>query len=104
MRTKILGILGCIVLACFLTGGLCAAQEWEWQGQININSADVMTLELLPGIDMETAKNIVTFRESSGPFSAVDDLKMVKGIDENIMEQIRPYVSTEKETDIQYRQ
>ena len=104
MKTKIFGILACIVLACFLTGSLCGAQEWEWQGQININSADVMTLELLPGVDMETAKNIVAFRESSGPFSSVDDLKMVKGIDENVMEQIRAYVSTEKETELEYRQ
>ncbi|HOO39466.1 MAG TPA: helix-hairpin-helix domain-containing protein [Deltaproteobacteria bacterium] len=104
MKTKILGIIGCIVLACFLTGGLCGAQEWEWQGQININSAMEATLELLPGVDFETALNIVAFRESNGPFSTVDDLMMVKGIDEDVMEQIRPYVSTEKETELQYRQ
>lgn len=104
MKTKMLGILGCIVLACFLTGNLCAAQEWEWQGQININSAMEATLELLPGVDFETALNIVAFRESNGPFPTVDDLKKVKGIDEDVMEQIRPYVTTEGETQLQYRQ
>jgi len=104
MKTKILGILGCIVIACFLAGGLCGAQEWEWQGQININSAMEATLELLPGVDLETALNIVAFRESNGPFSTIDDLKKVKGVDEDVMERIRPYVSTDKETQLEYRQ
>ena len=104
MRIRILGILGCIVLACFLAGGLCGAQEWEYVGQININSADAITLNLLPGVDMETALNIVAFRRSNGSFSKVDDLLMVKGIDEDVMERIRPYVTTEKETNIRQRQ
>ena len=104
IRIRILGILGCIVLACFLTGGLCGAQEWEYVGQININSADAITLNLLPGVDMETALNIVAFRRSNGSFSKVDDLLMVKGIDEDVMERIRPYVTTEKETNIRQRQ
>ena len=104
MKTKILGILGCIVITCFLTGGVCGAQEWEWQGQININSAMESTLALLPGVDLETALNIIEFRESNGPFSTIDDLKKVKGIDEDLLERIRPYVSTDKETQLQYRQ
>ena len=104
MKTKILGILGCIVITCFLTGGVCGAQEWEWQGQININSAMEATLALLPGVDLETALNIIEFRESNGPFSTIDDLKKVKGIDEDLLERIRPYVSTDKETQLQYRQ
>ncbi len=104
MKTKILGILGCIVIACFLTGGLYGAQEWEWEGQVNINSAMEATLELLPGVDMETALNIIKFRESNGPFTTIDELKKVKGIDDAVLEQIRPYVSIEKETQLQYRQ
>ncbi len=101
MKIRMLGTLGCILLVCFLTGSLCGAQEWEYEGQININSDDAVTIELLPGVDRETAENIVIFRESNGPFSTIEDLKMVIGVDEEVIEQIRPYVTTGKETEIQ---
>ena len=62
---------------------------------ININTADVQALQNLPGIGPKTAENIVTDRESNGPFGQVDDLMRVTGIGPKKMERLREYVRVE---------
>ena len=49
-------------------------------GPIDLNSADEAALDALPGIGPATAKAIVAYRESHGPFTSVDQLLEVRGI------------------------
>ena len=63
--------------------------------KININSADVFTLTLLPGIGRETALNIIHYRSENGDYRSVDDLISVKGIGVKKLEKIKKYVSIE---------
>ncbi len=60
---------------------------------VDINNADAVTLESLPGIGESTAAKIIAYRESNGPFASVDDLDAVSGIGEKTMEKLRPLVT-----------
>lgn len=51
-------------------------------GLVNINTADEKLLDTLPGIGPAMAKRIIEYRETQGPFTAIEELKRVKGIGE----------------------
>ena len=59
------------------------------QAVININTADAVQLEALPGIGEVTAERIITYRNENGSFARVDDLAKVKGIGSKTLEKIR---------------
>ncbi|RJX22843.1 MAG: ComEA family DNA-binding protein [Ammonifex sp.] len=59
---------------------------------ININTADVRTLESLPGIGPALAQRIVEYRDANGPFTSPDDLVNVPGIGEKKLAQLRDCV------------
>ena len=61
-------------------------------GPVNLNTASVEALERLPGVGPSTAAAIVSHRELSGPFGAVDQLLEVSGIGPAKLESIRPNV------------
>lgn len=61
-------------------------------GALNINTASVQELSMLPFVDMETARNIVSFRDSHGPLSTVEELKNVKGISRPLLEDLRSHL------------
>jgi len=54
----------------------------EQEGQININTASVEELDLLPGIGPAKAAAIVAWREENGPFRFPEELIRVSGIGE----------------------
>ena len=60
---------------------------------ININTATVEELDLLPDIGPSRAKAIIDYRTEYGPFTSVDDLLYVSGIGEKILAKIRPYIT-----------
>lgn len=59
---------------------------------INVNSADLKTLQKLPGIGEVKAKAIIEYREKNGGFRTIDELKNVKGIGEKTFEKIKELV------------
>ncbi len=61
-------------------------------GALNINTATVQELSQLPFVDMQTAQNIVTYRDSHGPFTAIDELKNVKGITRTLLDDLRSHL------------
>jgi competence protein ComEA len=62
----------------------------EQSTKVNLNAADAETLRRdLFGIGAAKAKAIIAYRESNGPFTAVDELLEVKGIGKALLEKNR---------------
>jgi competence protein ComEA len=59
--------------------------------RVDINSADIRQLTLLPGIGEKTARLIVADREANGRYKTVEDLARVKGIGPSVIRRIGPY-------------
>lgn len=57
---------------------------------LDLNSAAVEQLQLVPGIGPKTVAAIVNFRTRSGPFRRVEDLLATKGISKRKLEELRP--------------
>lgn len=62
-------------------------------GLININTADVAALESIPGIGPATATAIITWRDSNGPFTSIEQLLEVRGIGPAKFEAMRSQVT-----------
>jgi len=60
---------------------------------ININTANVKELELLPGIGPVIAQNIIEYRNKNGLFRKKEELKNVTGIGEKKYEKISQFIS-----------
>lgn len=60
---------------------------------VNLNTADLVALDALPGVGPVTAEAIIAWRDESGPFRSVDDLLDVKGIGEATLADLRDRVS-----------
>ncbi|QVN03245.1 ComEA family DNA-binding protein [Pseudomonas rhodesiae] len=66
----------------------------EQSAKVNLNAADAETLRRdLFGIGAAKAKAIVVYRETNGPFTAVDELLEVKGIGKALLEKNRDRLS-----------
>lgn len=70
--------------------GEAAAAEGD---VVNINDADVSELDTLPGIGPSTAEKIVEYRETNGPFAAIDEIMSVSGIGPAKFEQIQSFIT-----------
>jgi len=60
---------------------------------ININTAKVEELDVLPGVGPKMAQAIVAYREAHGKFSALEDLQKVKGLGPMKFAAIRPHLT-----------
>lgn len=57
---------------------------------VNINTADAVALaKALNGVGPAKAKAIVSYREKNGPFKTVDQLAMVEGISQKLIDRNR---------------
>ncbi|GAB4483445.1 MAG: helix-hairpin-helix domain-containing protein [Anaerolineales bacterium] len=72
--------------------GLVATATPVLGAPININTADAVLLDTLPGIGPSTAQKIVEYRTQNGPFVSVEDLLKIPGIGPSTLEEIRPLV------------
>ena len=62
-------------------------------GKVNINTATEAELDTLPGIGPATADKIIQYREETGKFKKIEDIKNVKGIGESKFENIKEQIS-----------
>jgi len=60
---------------------------------VNINTADLAELETLPEVGPVTAQAIVTWRETNGGYTSVDELLEVDGIGEATLAAMAPFVT-----------
>ncbi|MEH7303899.1 helix-hairpin-helix domain-containing protein [Neobacillus drentensis] len=61
--------------------------------KININKADETQLQNLPGIGPAKAAAIVEYRNTSGPFKTVEDLKNISGIGDKTFEKLKDLIT-----------
>lgn len=86
-----------------LCGSLLAAtdaQAGSSTGTVNINTANVEQLQLLPGIGLTKAKAIIKYRKKSS-FDDVEDLSKVKGIGKALLAKVRSRVTLKGKTTAQ---
>ena len=60
--------------------------------QVDINKAGVEELCTIPGIGEARATAIIEYRESSGGFTEIEELKNISGIKDATFNKIKPYV------------
>ncbi len=58
-------------------------------GRVNLNTATAEELMSLPGIGQAKADSIISYRESSGGFQAIEDLMKIEGIKEGVFSKIK---------------
>jgi competence ComEA-like helix-hairpin-helix protein len=63
--------------------------------RVNINTSTLTELESIPGIGEARAKHVVAGR----PYASVDELIKVSGIGPKSLEDLRPYVKVDGETE-----
>lgn len=62
-------------------------------GRININTADSVLLQEIPGIGPSTAQKIIDHRELNGKFKSIEDIKNVSGIGDKTFEKLKDYIT-----------
>ncbi|MFB3896330.1 MAG: helix-hairpin-helix domain-containing protein [bacterium] len=62
-------------------------------GKININTATVSELDILPGIGPKLAERIILYRQQHGPFKRIDDIVLVSGIGPKRFEQMKNQIT-----------
>lgn len=65
----------------------------EDDGLININTANIASLDTLPGIGYDTASKIVQYRQDNGPFTTIEGIKDVSGIGDVTYEKIKTLIT-----------
>lgn len=68
-------------------------REAAQAGLININTADAAALCSLPGIGEARARDIISCRESQGPFESCEDIMKVPGIKNSVYEKIKDKIT-----------
>jgi competence protein ComEA len=81
-----------VALAAALAGQALAAPAAE-ADKVNVNTASLQELQLLPRVGPSLAQRIVEFREANGPFKAPEELMRVRGVGERTFELLKPYVT-----------
>lgn len=69
------------------------APAGEAGAPVNLNTADLPTLETLPGVGPVLAQRIIDWRTEHGQFSAVEELGEVSGVGEKTFAQLAPKVT-----------
>jgi competence protein ComEA len=68
-------------------------------GVVNVNTATVQQLELLPRIGPSVAQKIVDQRKANGNrFASLEDLMLVQGIGERTFAELKPYLALSGDT------
>ena len=67
-------------------------------GKLNLNTATVEELMLLPGVGPGKAERIVAFRGKHGPFKRIADLRKVKGFGYKTLKKLEPFLDVKGAT------
>jgi len=89
---KIIMTLGVALFSfAFLFSGMAVGQtKASAVKKIDVNKATKEQLGKLPGLNATLAKNIAEYRDKSGPFKTPKDLLKVKGLTNEILNNLNP--------------
>ncbi len=68
-----------VLFISILLVALAGIANGGYEGKMNLNTATAEELSLVPGINDEMAQNIVQYRQASGPFTSLNELKNING-------------------------
>ena len=60
--------------------------------QVDINTAQIGEIIVLPGVGEKLAKTIIDYRRQAGPFDSVESITQVPGIGDKKLEALIPYL------------
>jgi len=73
------------------------AEEGPFPGfPVDINTADVSALLLLPGVGEKTAEAIIARRQKQGGFSSIEEIRNVRGIGGQKFEALKDFIIVKK--------
>jgi comEA protein len=99
--TLITSIALFLTIAFLSATGECASLKGKTvNGQLNINTATVEELTLLPRIGQKVAERIIAYRKDKGSFKNAEELKNVKGIGDKTFAKLAPLVKISGQTDL----
>lgn len=78
-------ILAFVATLTFSTIGMAVEKAASMEA-INVNTANQQQLTSLNGVGVETAKDIIEYREAHGEFKSLEDFDKVKGIGSKLLE------------------
>ncbi len=87
-----------LALALAAASAATAGGDAGFGGTVNINTATVEQLQLLPGIGEARARALLELRTQRGRFENVEELLDVRGIGESGLEKLRPHVTLKGKT------
>jgi len=70
-----------------------ASGEGDAPQLISINRAEAWLLDALPGVGPSLAGNIIDYREANGPFTTIEELKLVSGIGESTYDGLKGLIT-----------
>ncbi len=103
MKRHTILTIGILMFMLAIGGTAFGAHEWG-EGQANVNTATKDQLVWFLGRSQvdnpeQLADDIIAYRDSNGPFSSMDELKNVTGVDDTTFDQMRVWMKLEGKTD-----
>jgi len=68
-------------------------QQPSIENPININTASLEQLDLLPGIGTTRAGDIIKYRNNNGPFTSIEAIQKVPGIGQTTFDEIKDLIT-----------
>ena len=78
----------------FVSSSIVMAQDSEGE-KLNINTATIEQLSVVPGLNSELAQKIIDYRNDMGDITEMDELLDVDGFSDEILEEIKDKVGVE---------
>ncbi|MEM1010020.1 MAG: DUF655 domain-containing protein [Myxococcota bacterium] len=89
----------CCTLWFYSWQDACAKSRRVLSGRVNLNTATLEQLTLLPKIGLRTARRILRYRKRR-PFRSIREIRRVRGIGYKTYRRLRPYLTVHQKTDI----
>ena len=92
--SRIVATVMTLVLATLVSAGaVLAAAKPAPAAKVNLNTATVEQLTMLPGVGPKLAARIVDQRQKEGAFKSIQELMNVRGIGEKNFQKIESYLT-----------